>query len=210
MVQTCSRCSRVNPEEASFCYFDGIGLGGRSHASAGVQMDFPKPIRYPSGKTCGNFNELASTILSDWSISIEMMKKGEFGTFFSGIGRLDLAMVATESAKHPDPAQGLDQFLARLPRSPSLPQIWKSTPHSGSWHLKTRQRYQVLGQNSQQRSKNLVWQRFHRRDSLAFHRRGQTPQQEPFYYIPRCTPAHDCLLQFPTHKRKNNRRETDF
>lgn len=50
-----------------------------------------------------------------------MMKKGEFGTFFSGIGRLDLAMVATESAKHPDPAQGLDQFLARLPSQPIPP-----------------------------------------------------------------------------------------
>jgi hypothetical protein len=121
MVQTCSRCSRVNPEEASFCYFDGIGLGGRSHASAGVQMDFPKPIRYPSGKTCSNFNELASTILSDWTVSLDMMKKGEFGTFFSGIGRLDLAMVATESAKHPEPVQGLDQFLARLPSQPIPP-----------------------------------------------------------------------------------------
>ena len=121
MVQTCSRCSRVNPEEASFCYFDGIGLGGRSHASAGVQMDFPKPIRYPSGKTCSNFNELASTILSDWTVSLDMLKKGEFGTFFSGIGRLDLAMVATESAKHPEPVHGLDQFLARLPSQPIPP-----------------------------------------------------------------------------------------
>ena len=84
-------------------------------------MDFPKPIRYPSGKTCGNFNELASTILSEWSISLDMMKKGEFSTFFSGIGRLDLAMVATESAKHPSPEQGLDQFLARLPSQPIPP-----------------------------------------------------------------------------------------
>lgn len=130
MVQTCSRCSRANPEEASFCYFDGIGLGGRGHASAGVQMNFPKPIRYPSGKSCSNFNELASTILSDWSISLEMMKKGEFGTFFSGIGRLDLAMVATESAKHPSPDQGLDQFLARLPSQPIPPAELEVDPPS--------------------------------------------------------------------------------
>ncbi len=84
-------------------------------------MDFPKPIRYPSGKTCSNFNELASTILSDWTVSLDMLKKGEFGTFFSGIGRLDLAMVATESAKHPEPVHGLDQFLARLPSQPIPP-----------------------------------------------------------------------------------------
>ncbi|RLS25429.1 MAG: hypothetical protein DWH70_05270 [Planctomycetota bacterium] len=123
MVQTCSRCSRVNPEEASFCYFDGIGLGGKSHASAGVQMDFPKPIRYPSGKTCSNFNELASTILSDWAISLDMLKKGEFGTFFSGIGRLDLAMVATESANTPSQCKAWINSLRAFPLSPSLPQI---------------------------------------------------------------------------------------
>ena len=93
-------------------------------------MDFPKPIRYPSGKTCNNFNELASTILSEWTVSLDMMKKGEFGTFFSGIGRLDLAMVASESAKHPEPVQGLDQFLARLPSQPIPPADLEVDPPS--------------------------------------------------------------------------------
>ncbi len=60
-------------------------------------------------------------MLAEWPSSLEMLKKGEFGSFFSGIGRLDLAMVANESAKHPSPDQGLDQFLARLPSQPIPP-----------------------------------------------------------------------------------------
>ena len=30
MVQTCSKCSRANPADAVYCYYDGLVLGGHS------------------------------------------------------------------------------------------------------------------------------------------------------------------------------------
>jgi len=44
MPQTCSKCSRVNPAEASYCYYDGSVLDGHRQnggpVNAGTQA-FP-------------------------------------------------------------------------------------------------------------------------------------------------------------------------
>ncbi len=43
------------------------------------------------------------------------MKQGYLGSFFGGVGRVDLAMAAAEAARFPDLDRALDQLLAKLP-----------------------------------------------------------------------------------------------
>ena len=118
MVQTCTRCSRPNPTDASFCYFDGSVLPGRATdgaraASAG--QGFPQPFVFPSGQACHNFDELALVCLQNWSEARELVQKGYLEGFLGGLGRADLALAAREAARFPDPDRGFDQFLAKLP-----------------------------------------------------------------------------------------------
>ena len=121
MTQICSRCSRANPPEASFCYYDGIGLPGHSQASSATQVRFSVPIIFDSGAKCSNFEELATTILVEWEAAQKMLKSGAFTKFFSSIGRLDLSAIAAQSANFPAPGQGLDSFLGKLPVQNLMP-----------------------------------------------------------------------------------------
>ncbi|MSR31758.1 MAG: hypothetical protein EXR99_09660 [Gemmataceae bacterium] len=116
MAQVCPRCSRVNPDEASYCYFDGIGLGSHPHSQHDLHR-FLNPFKFPSGRLCANFEELVEGILGEWSVAVELNRKGEFVNFFSSIGRLDLAMAARSAKEFPAADQGLDKLLDRMPVS---------------------------------------------------------------------------------------------
>ena len=62
MVQTCTRCSRANPAEAAYCYFDGIALGSHPHNGGPVAVGaqaFVTPFVFPTGRACRSFDELA-------------------------------------------------------------------------------------------------------------------------------------------------------
>lgn len=117
MTATCSRCSRANPAEARFCYFDGQPLPGRGaqgplHAGT---VPFPAPFVFPSGLTCANFNQLAMGCQKNWSTARDYLQQGHWTRFMQGIGRLDLAKVAQQAQAETDADQGLDQFLAKVP-----------------------------------------------------------------------------------------------
>src|SRR3954466_6535786 len=118
MAQPGTRCSRANPDEASYCYFDGIALGGHGTnggpVHAGVQ-NFPHQFVFPSGKACRNFDQLALAFQEHWSEATDLLQQGFVEGFLGGLGRADLALAAREAARFPDRDRGLDQLLAKLP-----------------------------------------------------------------------------------------------
>ncbi|MBV9125244.1 MAG: hypothetical protein JO112_17955 [Planctomycetes bacterium] len=121
MTQICRKCSRPNPEEASYCYYDGQVLGGPGArgvnggpVNTGTQP-FPTPFVFPTGEVCRNFDELAMACQEKWKPAVELLRQGFLETFLGGLGRADLAMAAREASRFPDQDRGLDQFLAKLP-----------------------------------------------------------------------------------------------
>ncbi len=118
MPFTCRQCSRVNPDGALYCHFDGLALaahGGQSGPLDVGKQPFPSSFVFPSGQACRNFDQLALACNRNWSEARELIQEGFLAGFLGGVGRVDLAMAAHAAAKHPDPDQGLDDFLAKLP-----------------------------------------------------------------------------------------------
>lgn len=116
MSLVCGQCSRVNPSEAAYCFYDGAALAGRAGGpiNAGA-APFPNPFVFPSGLQCRNFDQLASACQQNWSAALDLLKQGYLGSFFGGMGRVDLALAAQEAAKFPDLERGLDQLIGKLP-----------------------------------------------------------------------------------------------
>src|SRR5207249_350141 len=79
MSHTCTKCSRVNPDEAIYCYFDGIPLNGlgqsRGPVAVGAQA-FPSPFVFPSGRTCRSFDELAIACQEEWAAARDLLRQG--------------------------------------------------------------------------------------------------------------------------------------
>jgi hypothetical protein len=126
MTQVCSQCSRINPGDAAYCYFDGVRLVGSAASgpiNAGAQ-NFPSQFVFPTGQVCRNFDQLALACQQNWHTAVELVKNGYLAGFFGGLGRADLALAAQEAAHFPDQDRGLDQLLAKLPsqvlQSPKL------------------------------------------------------------------------------------------
>src|SRR2546430_14144774 len=118
MAQTCTKCSRANPDEAAYCYFDGVvlaghdGNGGPVHAGARA---FPHPFVFASGTACRTFDQLALACQEHWDEARGLLREGFVEAFLGGLGRADLALAARAAAAFPDPDRGLDQLLAKLP-----------------------------------------------------------------------------------------------
>src|SRR5262245_29352434 len=122
MSHLCRECRRINPDEAVFCYFDGLPLSN-GKAAEGASIDFrtwrfPNPFVFPNGDTCHNFVQLARACHRQPQDAIEVLKGGYLGSFFGSIGRVDLAMATGAAAKEPDVDRGLDDLLGKLPGSP--------------------------------------------------------------------------------------------
>jgi len=118
MVQTCTKCSRANPVEAVYCYFDGFVLGGHARNGGPVAVGaqaFANPFVFPSGRKCRSFDELALACQEDWAAACDLLHQGFLETFLGGLGRTDLALAAREAARFPDRDRGLDQLLGKLP-----------------------------------------------------------------------------------------------
>jgi hypothetical protein len=116
--QTCPGCSRRNPAEAVYCYFDGYRLPGAADVaddSVRRGQRFPFPFVFSSGLACATFDELARACQDNWEEAREALRQGSLQSFLAGLGRLDLAGAAREAARYPDPDRGLDQLLAALP-----------------------------------------------------------------------------------------------
>jgi hypothetical protein len=118
MAQTCTKCSRVNPPEAAFCYFDGAVLRGQGSNGGPVAIatqPFVNPFVFPTGRSCRNFDELALACHENWREAGELLQKGYLQSFFGALGRGDLSVAAREAAKFPDTDRALDQLLGQLP-----------------------------------------------------------------------------------------------
>jgi hypothetical protein len=118
MAQTCTKCSRVNPPEAAYCYFDGAVLGGQGRIGGPISVatqPFTNPFVFPSGRSCRNFDELALACHENWHEACELLNKGYLNSFFGALGRSDLATAARDAAGYPDKERGLDQLLGQLP-----------------------------------------------------------------------------------------------
>ncbi|HEX5270602.1 MAG TPA: hypothetical protein VFW33_08960, partial [Gemmataceae bacterium] len=118
MGQTCTRCSRVNPEDAAYCYHDGAVLAGHSRNGGPVAVGsapFVSPFVFPSGRQCRTFDELALACQHDWDAARDLLRQGFFESFFGTLGRADLAQAAREASRFPDHDRGLDQLLNKLP-----------------------------------------------------------------------------------------------
>jgi len=117
MPHTCAKCSRVNPQDAAYCYYDGVALNGHANGGGPVSIGrqaFSSPFTLPSGKVCQNFDQLALGCQDDLKAAFDVLKQGYLEKFLAGQGRADLAMAAKQAAKSPD-LRGLDDFLAKLP-----------------------------------------------------------------------------------------------
>ena len=118
MTLTCSKCSRLNPVDATYCYFDGTALAGRGLNGGPVNVGtqtFHNPFVFPSGHICRNFDQLGLACQENWSEALEMLRKGYLKSFLGSLGRIDLARAAHDAARAPDRDRGLDQFLGMLP-----------------------------------------------------------------------------------------------
>ncbi len=119
MPLTCTKCSRCNPDEAAYCYFDGNVLTVRQH-HAGDRMHtglrpFPVPLVFPSGQACHKFDQLVRVCQANWPIAVGFLRQGFLENFLGGLGRIDLAQAAREAARVADGDRGLDFLLAKIP-----------------------------------------------------------------------------------------------
>src|SRR5262245_32545766 len=105
MAQNCTQCSRVNPPEAVYCYFDGIALPGHGRNGGPVSVatqPFINAFVFPSGRTCRNFDELALACHENWREARDLLQQGHLLSFLGSLGRADLALAAREAAKSSD------------------------------------------------------------------------------------------------------------
>jgi hypothetical protein len=123
MSRQCRECRRLNPAEAVFCFHDGKPLANGSAPAEGSSIDFstwafPRPFVFPSGARCHNFVQLALTCHRQLQEAGEALQRGFLETFFSSLGRMDLALAAGAAARMPDRDRALDELLGHLPGSP--------------------------------------------------------------------------------------------
>src|SRR5260370_36092915 len=102
MALTCPKCRRVNPADATYCYFDGNVLAN-GHAANGplnpAIVAFPRPFVFPSGQSCHNFDQLALACLHNWTTARDLVRQGMLKSFLGGPGRADFALAAEEAAR---------------------------------------------------------------------------------------------------------------
>jgi hypothetical protein len=130
MEMICPSCSRRNPVDATYCYFDGSALTSTSHhgpLQVGT-LPFPRPFVFPNGEACSNFNQLVMGCQRNWALASELLCQGKLEPFFVGLGRLDLAQVAHCAIGSPDPDRALDQLLAAFPSDVLQPPKLRAEP----------------------------------------------------------------------------------
>jgi hypothetical protein len=129
MPQTCNRCRRANPRDATYCYHDGGLLAG--HFGGDIPADgsamnlgtrpFPRPFVSPSGLACHNFLQLTLALHADQAGALKHLQQGHLEKFFAALGRADLAEATAAAARASDRTRGLDDLLGRLPASALTP-----------------------------------------------------------------------------------------
>jgi hypothetical protein len=118
MTLVCRNCSRTNPPEAQYCYWDGAVLDGRAPAGGPIAIGaqpFHSPFVFPNGRQCRNFDELVLACYGEWKEASDLLRQGYLESFFGALGRADLASAAKQAARAADADRGLDQLLNKLP-----------------------------------------------------------------------------------------------
>ena len=83
MSHTCKNCSRNNPADARYCYFDGAILNGQGSAgplALGAQP-FPHSFVFATGRECQNFDQLALACWNYCPPPVEALKEGDLARF---------------------------------------------------------------------------------------------------------------------------------
>ncbi len=113
----CPTCSKVNPANAAYCYYDGRALlnAGQSGPLRLGTRPFSLPFCFSDGQGCANYNQLVLACDRRWNEARGYLLNGTWESFFSSLGRPDLAVLAMQSAKEPDPDLGLCRLLEGLP-----------------------------------------------------------------------------------------------
>jgi hypothetical protein len=78
-------------------------------------MPFPMPFCFPDGQSCSNFNQLALACDERWNEARNLLAQGIWQSFFTAMGRLDLASAAKQAAQEPDLDVGLTHLLEKFP-----------------------------------------------------------------------------------------------
>lgn len=110
MPQICPRCRRANPNEAAFCYHDGVVLD-----ASVTSNQWSRPLVLPGGRTCRTLEDLAAGLRQNWDASRDLLTSGALGQFFRDNGRQDLARIADDARSKTDPDLGLYQLIGQLP-----------------------------------------------------------------------------------------------
>lgn len=121
MANQCPVCSRKNPPQAFYCYYDGGALSPDHKGPLQVgSMPFPMKFFFGDGVTCNNFNQLALACNNHWDEARGMLTDDSWSNFFRSMGRLDLANVAKQAGLERDLDFGLSQLLEKLPTDPGV------------------------------------------------------------------------------------------
>ena len=111
----CPRCQRVNPRDAVYCWFDGNVLQHHAAGAAPVPGQLPQEFVFPSKRRCRTIDDFVQGCQYEWEEARDLLRGGDFASYFTTVGRLDLARTARENEKHADPDIGLHNFLHALP-----------------------------------------------------------------------------------------------
>jgi hypothetical protein len=123
----------VNPGSAAYCFYDGRALGeaGQQGPVGLGTRPFSLPFSFSDGHGCANFNQLVLACDRRWNEARANLQNGTWESFFSTIGRADLAVLARHAAKENDADLGLSRFLEGLPADPEAlrpPKLALTTP----------------------------------------------------------------------------------
>jgi hypothetical protein len=111
-VSICPRCKHVNPDYASYCFYDGSAL----HANqAAVVLQLPSEFVFPSGRRCKSFDDLAQGCQEEWTAARDLLTRGVFAQFFKACNRADLVRAAGDAKAQANPDIALTTFLSALP-----------------------------------------------------------------------------------------------
>src|SRR5262245_51750087 len=113
MPINCPTCSRINPADAAYCFYDGRALDNAAAQPVeglGTRA-FPLPFSFSDGHGCANFNQLVLACDRRWNEARANLHNGTFQSFFCTIGRADLAALAIQASREPDHDVGLCRLL---------------------------------------------------------------------------------------------------
>ncbi len=113
----CPRCQRANPNDAIYCWFDGVVLNQTAAPAALSPSQLPLEFVFPSGRSCRTYDDLVEGCHADWEDARDLLHRGDFGRYLARIGRMDLVRAAQEAQAQTDPDIALQNFLSSLPGS---------------------------------------------------------------------------------------------